>query len=34
LTAEGVRVARQLAMLGEEGQDELVAAPLDHGDPA
>lgn len=29
LTPEGVRVARQLAMLGEEGQDALMAALLE-----
>lgn len=29
LTPEGVRVARQLAMLGEDGQDELMEALLD-----
>jgi DNA-binding MarR family transcriptional regulator len=28
LTPEGERVARQLAMLGEDGQDELMAALL------
>ena len=31
LTPEGVRVARQLAMLGEDGQDELMAALLGEG---
>jgi hypothetical protein len=29
LTPDGVRVARQLAMLGEDGQDALLAALLD-----
>lgn len=29
LTPEGVRVARQLAMLGEDGQDALMAGLLD-----
>ena len=28
LTPEGLRVARQLAMLGEDGQDALMAALL------
>ena len=28
LTPDGIRVARQLAMLGEDGQDELMAALL------
>jgi len=28
LTPEGVRVARQLAMIGEDGQDALMAALL------
>jgi hypothetical protein len=32
LTSEGERVARQLAMLGEEGQDELMAALLEARD--
>ena len=32
LTPEGVRVARQLAMLGEDGQDALMAALLGHED--
>ena len=32
LTPEGVRVGRQLAMLGEDGQDALMAALLEHGD--
>ena len=31
LTPEGVRVARQLAMLGEDGQDELMKALLGEG---
>ena len=31
LTLEGVRVARQLAMLGEDGQDALMAALLGEG---
>lgn len=31
LTAEGVRVARQLAKLGEDGQDALMAALLGEG---
>lgn len=31
-TPEGARVARQLAMLGEDGQDELMAAPLGEGE--
>ncbi len=29
LTPEGVRVGRQLAMCGEDGQDALMAALLD-----
>ena len=29
LTAEGLRVARQLVMLGEDGQDALMAALLE-----
>ena len=32
LTPEGVRVARQLAMLGEDGQDALMAALLGEGE--
>jgi len=31
LTPEGARVARQLAMSDEEGQDALMAALLEHG---
>jgi len=34
LTADGVRVARQLAMLDEDGQDALLAALLPgHAEP-
>jgi hypothetical protein len=32
LTPAGVRVGRQLAMLGEDGQDALMAALLGEGD--
>jgi hypothetical protein len=32
LTPDGERVARQLAMLGEEGQDELMEALLEARD--
>ena len=32
LTPDGVRVARQLAMVGEDGQDELMAALLEAGE--
>ena len=31
LTPDGERVARQLAMLGEDGQDALMAALLEEG---
>lgn len=33
LTPEGVRVARQLAMLGEDGQDALMDAVLEGPTP-
>lgn len=32
LTPDGVRVVRQLAMLGEDGQDALMAALLGEDD--
>lgn len=32
LTPDGERVARQLTMLGEDGQDELIKALLGHDD--
>jgi hypothetical protein len=32
LTPEGEGLARQLAMLGEDGQDELMDALLEAGD--
>jgi hypothetical protein len=32
LTPEGERVARQLAMMGEDGQDDLMAALLEARD--
>ena len=31
LTSDGLRVARQLAMIGEDGQDALMAALLGEG---
>ena len=31
LTPDGLRVARQLTMLGEDGQDALMAALLEGG---